>query len=139
VTDLGYAQLGIRKPLLKGKGSFLHQFYQYRVHDHFKHLGYSAEIEGRADDKNVDVLVTHPTTGECIAVEVELNVETNDDFLENVVKDLSANRVGSLLCLVEHPESAERVSSRAKAAGIEVDGTRFKVGLLRDYLGEEKE
>lgn len=139
VTEAGYRQLGRAKPRLKGKGSFLHQFYQYRVSEFFKRQGYVPDIEGLAGDKNVDVLVTHPTTGECIAVEIELNVETSEAFMENVVKDLRAERVGSLLCLVEKKEGAEKVRNHAKAAGVEEDGQRFKVDLVCDYIEEGKE
>ena len=138
VTEQGYRQIGGNKPHLKGKGSFLHQFYQYRVSEHFLKQGYTAEIEGRAGDKNVDVLVSHPTTGECFAVEIELNVETTDDFMENVIKDLRADRVGALICLVEKKDGAERVRNHAKAAGIEEDGKRFKVDLVCDYIEEGK-
>ena len=138
VTELGYRQIGGNRPRLKGKGSFLHQFYQYRVSKHFVSRGHSAEIEGLAGEKNVDVLVTHPTTGECIAVEIELNAETSDAFMENVVKDLRAERVGSLLCLVEKKDGVERVRNHAKAAGIEEDGKRFKVDLICDYIEEGK-
>jgi len=58
--------------------------------------------------------------------------------MENVVKDLRAERVGSLLCLVEKKDGEERVRNHAKAAGIEEDGKRFKVDLICDYIEEGK-
>ena len=139
VMETGYLLLGESKPSLAGKGGYLHRFCQKMVAERCRQQGLRAEIEGLADGRCVDVLATHPTTGECTAIEIELNADTTRDFLENVRKDLRASRVNSVVLLVERKRTVDRVSEIIRDDGSFTEHAgRIYVDLICNHLPEEK-
>lgn len=106
VTPGGLKSISLPEKRAKGKGGYLHRFYQQQVADYFKSKGYRTDIEGVADGKNVDI-IARKAEGECIAIEVELNTSANPDHvMENIERAANASCIDQILCLV--PTEAER-------------------------------
>ena len=135
LTEEGYHQIGKPKPRQKGRGGYLHQFYQKHVADFFKKSGYTVDIEGLLGNKNADLVVTKLPDGETFAVEIELHIDSSEHYLDNLRKDFKSPRVSNVICLL--PTAAE-----AKAARRTITGTadlqeflpRIEIKCLRDYM-----
>ena len=135
VTEDGYGVLGMGKPAMKGKGGYLHQFYQARASEYLQAQGYRVKIEGRADAKEVDIVAVKEPEGETVAVEIELNAKTSTHFLENARMDLKSSRIDRVLFLV--PTKPEReVVEKAVGADSELSAqrTHIEVDYIRNYM-----
>ena len=139
VTEEGYRLLGKVKPKGAGKGGYLHQFYQREVSRFLTDSGFRVTVEGRADDKLVDVIAAKQPEGETIAVEIELHIETSEHFIKNLEVDLRAPRVNRVVCLVPTKEQLEIVQRKiAGTPSLKAESGRIQVDLLRNYMRLEK-
>jgi len=110
VTPGGCKKITQPEKNLKGKGSYLHQFYQQQVAEHFKSKDYRTDIEGVANGKNIDLIVRKKPEGECVAIEIELNSKANlDHVIENFERAAQAEFIDRVMILV--PTEAERKAS----------------------------
>ena len=106
-------------PAMKGRGSYLHKFYQQHVALYFKSQGYDTKIEGRADREFIDV-IAEKQGEECVAVEIELNREGNPDHVvENLKGCMAARRITRTLCLVTKNDEIKRVEKLVTKHGLE--------------------
>lgn len=131
ITDEGYVALDAPKPPAKGKGGYLHQFYQDKVSRFLQAQGYRVKIEGRADAKEVDIVAVKQPEGETVAVEIELNVRTSTHFLENARMDLKASRIDRVLFLVPTKPEIEVVE---KAVGADPELSSQRTCIAVDYI-----
>lgn len=138
ITEKGYERLGVPKPRVGGKAtSFLHRWVQNRIAHHFERQGYNADIEGRAGDKAVDIIASHPQTGEVIGVEVELNTDQSEQFLVNLTKDFASDRVRRVLCLVSSKATIKRIRTRiGQCSELVPHLASIEVDLIANYLEE---
>ena len=135
VTEQGYQKLAKNKPVQKGKGGYLHQFYQTQVSDYYRSAGHEIEIEGRAGDKNVDIIARKLPDGETFAIEIELHVKENSHWQENILLDLASSRISRVLCLVPDKESLEFLTKNmAAASGLSAVKSRVTIDLLRKHM-----
>ena len=101
VTEKGAKLTNLPIKKLKGRGGYLHQFYQMKVKEFWKAKGWNVEIEGLCDSKNADLVASHRTNGDVIAIEIELNFDANPKHvIHNILKDLESGRVNKVVTLV---------------------------------------
>lgn len=101
VTEKGALQTNMPIKKLKGRGSYLHQFYQIKVARFWEAKGWKVEIEGLCDSKNADLVASHFTNGDAIAIEIELNFDANPSHvIHNILKDLESGRVDKVITVV---------------------------------------
>lgn len=101
VIEKGCALIQMPKVKLKGRGGYLHQFYQKMISEFLTTRGWKVELEGLCGSKNVDLIATNPTTAETMAVEIELHAKTDPDHvIHNITSDLASGRVQKVLSLV---------------------------------------
>ncbi len=133
IMPAGLVLIGMQpRPAMKGKGSYLHQFYQLCVSQHFKAQGYKVKIEGMADRKLIDVVAEKPGE-ECIAIEIELQQKSNPDHIvENLNNCLTARRITQTLCLVPTNKEIREVEKLVTDRGLEK--ARLKIGRLSNYM-----
>ena len=138
VTDKGWKQLNRPEQVLPGKGSYLHKWYQQKVSEFLGGQDYRTEIEGRADEKLVDLIARKLPDGETLGVEIELHAKTSDHFIQNLLDDLRSGLFDRVLCLVPtKPE--ERLVRKLIGKDPELAaslGTTVHVDLVGHYLGE---
>ena len=116
VTPSGLKLISQPERKLKGKGGFLHKFYQQQVSNYFKSQGYKTDIEGVLNGKGIDVIARKQVDGECIAIEIELHANSNPDHvIENIEKAVSATSTTQVFCLV--PTEAEKKLIQKSATG----------------------
>lgn len=107
VTASGLKEIRQPERKMKGKGSYLHQFYQGRVAANFKAQGSRVDIEGVFQGKNIDLIARKKPDGECVAIEIELHSQANPDHvIENIEQAAVADGVDRVLCLV--PTESDR-------------------------------
>ncbi len=134
-TSEGYRILGKEKPKARGHGSYLHQFYQRAIAAHWRAHGYDVQIEGRADEKAVDILAVQRPEGETVAIELELSVRTSKHFLHNMRADLQSPRVTRLLCLVPTKADVDFVRKILKSeADLAEQMDRITVDIIREHM-----
>ena len=135
VTEDGYGVLDMERPTMKGKGGYLHQFYQARASEYLQAQGYRVKIEGRADAKEVDIVAVKEPEGETLAVEIELHAKTSTHFLENARMDLKAARIDRVLFLVPTKPEIETIE-RAIGGDLELSTKRadIEVDYIRNYM-----
>ncbi len=110
VKEAGFYLLEKPVKKMKGKGSYLHQFYQQQVARHFKAQGYSIRIEGVAHGKNIDLIALKQPGGECVAIEIELGSTANPDHvIENIERAAAADFIERILILVPTTKEATLV------------------------------
>lgn len=133
IMPAGLALIGMPpRPAMKGKGSYLHQFYQLCVSQHFKAQGYKVKIEGMADRKLIDVIAEKPGE-ECIAIEIELQQKRNPDHIvENLNNCLAARRITQTLCLAPTNKEIREVEKLVTDRGLEK--ARLKIDRLSNYM-----
>lgn len=101
LTPAGLKEIGQPERKMKGKGSYLHKFYQAQVAEYFKARDFRVDIEGVAEGKNVDLIARKKGGEECVAIEIELNSKANPDHvIENVEKAANCEFISQVLCLV---------------------------------------
>ncbi|VGO15043.1 hypothetical protein PDESU_03623 [Pontiella desulfatans] len=107
LTESGCRMISLPPKKMKGKGSYLHCFYQKCTANWFKSKGYHVDIEGTALGKNIDLIARKQPSGECVAVEIELNSSANPSHVvENLKKAANTDFIDRILCLV--PKEPER-------------------------------
>lgn len=134
ITQDGYLIIG--KPLkkMKGKGSYLHCFYQQQITRHFKKEGYRVDIEGTACGKDIDLIARKQPTGECIAIEVELNSTANPGHvIENLEKAANVDFIDRILCLVPKEPERKAVKKSVTKSGL-LESKPIQVERLYTYL-----
>lgn len=135
VTETGYRALGKEAPARRGHGSYLHQFYQRSVAAHWRSKGYDVTIEGRAEEKAVDIIAVQRPEGETVAVEIELHVKTSMHFVHNLLKDIGAPRVTRVVCVVPTQEEIKVVQKGIKEnAELAANRERITVDYVRNYM-----
>jgi len=134
ISPAGLELIGMPpKPPMKGRGSYLHQFYQLCVARYFKTQGYRVKIEGMADSKLVDVVAEKPGV-ECIAIEIELNEKSNPGHvIENLKNCLAAPRITRTLCLAPTNKEIKEVEKLVTESGLKRDA------LVIDRIGRYME
>ncbi|VGO13902.1 hypothetical protein PDESU_02459 [Pontiella desulfatans] len=101
VTAKGAGLTKVPITKMKGRGGYLHKFYQMKIAEFWKAKGWKVEIEGLCDSKNADLVITHRSDGTAVAIEIELNFEANPDHvIHNILKDLESDRVEKVITLV---------------------------------------
>jgi DNA-binding MarR family transcriptional regulator len=106
VTASGLDLIAQPEKKLRGKGGYLHRFYQQQVADFYRQRGFRVSIEGVAEGKNIDI-ISRKNESECLAIEIELHALNNPDHvLENIERAAQAACVDRIICLV--PTEAER-------------------------------
>lgn len=85
ITEKGRNFAKMDKIRISGKGDFEHKFYQYKIKEFYKNLGYNAEIEKWYPGKNVDV--GFDMDGKRTAIEIQLSKQ---HLRENIAKDFAA-------------------------------------------------
>ena len=139
VTEEGYRVLRKEMPERRGHGSYLHQFYQRAIAAHWKKRGYEVCIEGRADEKAVDIIAIQRPEGEVIAVEIELHVQTSAHFIHNLLQALRAPRVTRVICLVPTMDELKVVEKGIKEnAELAASRERTTVDCIRNYMEIKK-
>lgn len=117
---------------MRGRGGYLHRFYQLQVSRHYKKLGYRVEIEGMADNKNIDVIAEKPGE-ECIAIEIELQGKSNPGHIrENIAAALAAKRITRILCLATIKKEVQRVEQTVTKHGL--TGKPISVDRLSNHM-----
>jgi hypothetical protein len=120
------------KPPMKGKGGYLHQFYQQSVSLYFKSQGYRVEIEGKADEKLIDVVAAKPGE-ECIAVEIELQEKSNPSHvIENIQNCLAAQRITRTLCLAPTNKEIQKIEKLVTRRGL--NRTHLQIDRISNYM-----
>lgn len=120
ITSDGYQLIGKPKQKMKGKGDYLHQFYQRHVARHFKTNGYRADIEGTAHSKDIDIIARKQPSGECVAVEIELNGKANPDHvIENLERAAEVDFIDRILCLVPTEPERKHIKKCVTTSGLE--------------------
>ncbi|MGE4489419.1 MAG: DUF87 domain-containing protein [Kiritimatiellales bacterium] len=134
ISPAGLELIGMPpKPPMKGRGSYLHKFYQLCVARYFKTQGYRVKIEGMADSKLIDVIAEKPGL-ECIAIEIELNEKSNPGHvIENLKNCMAAPRITRTLCLVTKNDEINRVDKLVTKHGLKRDA------LIIDRIGKYME
>lgn len=116
VTEKGAKLTNIPLAKLKGRGGYLHQFYQMKVAQFWKAKGWKVEIEGLCDSKNADLVATHPIDGIAVAFEIELHSEANSDHvIHNILKDLESGRIDKVITLVPKKDILKKIEKLIKA------------------------
>ena len=133
IMPAGLALIGMPpKPAMKGKGSYLHRFYQLHVSQYFKAQGYRVKIEGRADNKLVDVVAEKPGE-ECVAIEIELQQKSNPDHIvENLQNCQAARRITRTLCLAPTNKEIKQIEELVTKQGLDRD--RLRIDRLSNYM-----
>jgi len=122
------------KPPMKGRGSFLHQFYQLAVSQHFKTRGYRVKIEGMADRKQIDVIAEKPGE-ECIAVEIELQEKNHPGHvIENIRNCLASPRITRTLCLAPTNKEIQKIEQLVTQHGL--NRTHLQIDRIGKYMEE---
>lgn len=135
LTPSGLQKIGQPEKKMKGKGSYLHQFYQAQVTEHFKTKGYRIDIEGLADGKNIDLIARKNPEGECVAIEIELHSQENPEHvLENLERAAAASFVDRIVCLV--PTQAEKKAVDKSVTRSLIFNKPIHVERLWKYLEE---
>ncbi len=135
ITHEGCETLGVPKPAMKGKGRYLHQWYQLQISEFFREQGYRTEIEGGADDKLVDLVATKLPDGDTIAIEIELHVKDSDHYLHNLAADLTNPRFDRVLCLVTKLAEKNRVSEGILGVpAIRANISKLRLDLTHNYM-----
>ena len=133
IMPAGLALIGVLpKPAMKGRGSYLHQFYQLCVSQYFKTQGYKVKIEGMADNKLIDI-VAERAGEECIAIEIELQGKSNPNHVvENLKNCMAAHRITRTLCLAPTNEDVKRIEKLVTKHRLE--RTHLKIDRLSKYM-----
>ena len=134
ITPAGCAMINKAEKKLKGKGSYLHQFYQQNITRHFKNKGYRVDIEGTACGKNIDLIARQQPSGECIAIEIELNSGANTDHvMENLEKAAQVDFIDRILCLVPREPERKAIQKCVTKSGL-LESKPIQVERLSSYL-----
>jgi len=93
VTDVWFGAKGKKRPQLKGKGGFPHQYYQHATFDVLKKhdANVRVEIEGRVGEKNADLLVQHEDDGTFTVIEIVTKASKGDNEIPNIFAGLVRN------------------------------------------------
>ena len=117
---------------MKGKGKYLHNFYQSRVARFFKTQGYRVEIEGKAGKKMIDVIAEKPGK-ECIAIEIELQEKGNPGhIIENLRNCMAAPRITRTLCLAPTNAEVSKIIKSVTKHGLEQ--THLQIDRISKYM-----
>ena len=133
ILPAGLALIGMQpKPPMKGRGNYLHKFYQSRVALFFKAQGYRVEIEGKAGKKLVDIIAEKPGK-ECIAIEIELQEKGNPGhIIENLKNCLAAPRITRTLCLAPTNAEINKIEKSVTKHGLEK--TYLQIDRISKYM-----
>ncbi|MDF7822848.1 DUF87 domain-containing protein [Pontiellaceae bacterium B12227] len=117
VTGKGTELTKIPVVQMKGRGGYLHQFYQVKIAEFWKAKRWKVEIEGLCDSKNADLVASHPTDGTAVAIEIELHFDTDPDHvIHNILKDLESGRVGKIITLVPTKTILNKLKKRIQGS-----------------------
>lgn len=129
ITEKGAKTTNLPIKKLKGRGGYLHQFYQMMIRKYLVAQGWKVEIEGLCENKNADLVATKQPDGETIAIEIELNSAADPDHvIHNIVEDLASGRAGKIVCLVPTKTILKKVQKLILDAD-ELKGKQDKIEL----------
>jgi len=133
IMPAGLSLIGMQpKASMKGKGGYLHQFYQLHVSQYFESQGYRVKIEGMADSKLIDVVAEKPGE-ECVAIEIELQQQSNSGHIvENLRNCMAAPRITRVLCLAPTNMEIKQIEELVTDHGLDRD--HLKVDRLNNYM-----
>ena len=96
-TDKAYKLIGLKKPIWKSKGGYLHQFCAFHLKKRGIKKGFSVEIEYMLDNgKSVDLLYRNDT--EIIFIEIATSYPLEKE-ISNIIKDFSSDLIPDRLIM----------------------------------------
>jgi DNA-binding MarR family transcriptional regulator len=113
---------------LRGKGGIVHQWWQKKIQEFYKHIGQNAVIEPNVGGLNSDILV-FGQEGKRVAVEVALS---HHNQVKNIQRDLKF--FDKVIVASEKKTLMKRIEAEAKMVLSKDDLKRVKFCLLRDFL-----
>jgi len=139
ITQIGYKFLddnGIFYEVPKGKGSFLHKFWQAVICKYYLNSGYKVSIEGldygvdnRDYWKLMDLIAER--NGERLIIEVELN---SQNVINNIKRDMNLTQDFNSLLIATHKHLMPKVKKLIEDNFNEDINNKISIRLLYEFL-----